>query len=96
MDVVRAESGVADPLFFLLHCNLDRLWHSWQQHNPANKYAVGGREIQNFLLYNTCPTGTGPLVTKGTKLYLANMGPNSTIGDVLDIRKGGLCYDYEY
>ena len=90
-------------MFFLLHCNLDRLWYSWQRNNTANKYAVGGREIQDMFQYDKYPTGKGQLVTKDTELYLANMGPKATIGEVLDTkggcldtRGGRLCYEYEY
>ncbi|MEM7395105.1 MAG: tyrosinase family protein, partial [Verrucomicrobiota bacterium] len=28
----------ADPIFFLLHCNVDRLWALWQFADPDNRY----------------------------------------------------------
>jgi Common central domain of tyrosinase len=27
-----------DPVFYLNHCNVDRVWASWQQHHPSAGY----------------------------------------------------------
>lgn len=32
-----------DPLFFLNHCNVDRIWAQWQQNNPAALYQPQGQ-----------------------------------------------------
>ncbi|HEX6163379.1 MAG TPA: tyrosinase family protein [Vicinamibacterales bacterium] len=31
--------AVNDPVFWLHHCNVDRLWSAWQQRNPPGSYA---------------------------------------------------------
>ena len=39
-----------DPVFFLHHCNIDRLWALWQQAHPASAYqpAAGGPPGHNL------------------------------------------------
>jgi hypothetical protein len=69
-----------DPVFFLHHCNVDRLWAQWQADNPGLPYvpASGGPPEHN---------ATDPM------LYLARPGvtPNST----LDHHAMGYMYDTE-
>ena len=39
-----------DPIFFLHHCNIDRLWSEWQQQNPTVGYVpnIGGPQGHNI------------------------------------------------
>lgn len=39
-----------DPVFFLHHCNIDRLWAQWQQQHPTEGYVpnVGGPQGHNI------------------------------------------------
>lgn len=39
-----------DPVFFLHHCNVDRLWATWQQNNPGSPYlpTIGGPPFHNL------------------------------------------------
>jgi len=39
-----------DPIFFLHHCNIDRLWAQWQQHHPTHGYLpnIGGPKGHNI------------------------------------------------
>ena len=39
----RIPTAVQDPLFFMLHCNVDRLWAAWQRKLPPNAAANGRR-----------------------------------------------------
>lgn len=43
-------SAPNDPIFFLVHCNVDRLWALWQARNPSMRYlpAGGGPEGHNL------------------------------------------------
>lgn len=36
-------SSPNDPLFFLNHCNVDRIWAQWQQDHPTSTYQPRGR-----------------------------------------------------
>ena len=36
-----------DPLFFLNHCNVDRLWAQWQSNNPNTNYLPAGRSTSD-------------------------------------------------
>lgn len=42
--------AVNDPAFWLHHCNIDRLWSTWQQRNPAAPYVpvIGGAVGHNL------------------------------------------------
>jgi tyrosinase len=33
---MNSSSSPADPIFFLHHANLDRIWAEWQQQNPGS------------------------------------------------------------
>ena len=32
-----------DPVFFLNHCNVDRIWSQWQQMHPGSTYQPQGQ-----------------------------------------------------
>lgn len=34
----------ADPLFWLHHANVDRIWESWRQHNPGLNPSLNGSD----------------------------------------------------
>lgn len=40
-----------DPVFFLNHCNVDRLWAAWQAQNPGAPYVPAGTSATNDPLY---------------------------------------------
>jgi len=83
-------SSPNDPLFFLHHGNLDRIWAIWQKQSPDRLYAHGGP------IY---PNGTGT-TTLSDLMYMSDfVAPSLPIRVVQDILnrdgKGILCYDYE-
>lgn len=40
-----------DPMFFLHHCNADRIWAFWQQRNGATSYAPDDTASQGLLMH---------------------------------------------
>jgi len=40
-----------DPIFFLNHCNVDRIWAEWQAANPARRYEPQGTSTQGDPLF---------------------------------------------
>jgi tyrosinase len=59
-------SSPNDPVFFLHHCNVDRLWGSWQNDNPTVAYKPADGE----------PNPTDPA---GENVGSMNSGPNEVI-----------------
>lgn len=81
-----------DPVFYLHHTNVDRLWWVWQQRDPAERLyqAHGpttdfryhdGHEESEVSLEDVMPMGG---LAEDTKMKL-----------VMDTRAGFLCYEYE-
>ncbi|KDQ13283.1 hypothetical protein BOTBODRAFT_66799 [Botryobasidium botryosum FD-172 SS1] len=93
-DMANVAHSPNDPLFFLLHGQLDRLWAKWQEHDPANFHSIGGGEVQDLSDFDAFPAGNGTRVTKDTIIYLSNLGPDVKIETLFDIRGGNLCYEY--
>ncbi len=95
-------TSINDPVFWLIHSNVDRLWAEWQQHGHAgsNHYpAEGGHygENLNDRLWpwdggESTPAnwGSGDLLS-----LLPSFSPNDivTAKDTLELRKYGYTYD---
>ena len=77
-----------DPLFFLHHTQVDRLWWIWQQQNPgARTFAYNGN-IPN-------PDGSaGAAVTLNDKLPMGGLAADGIVRDVMDVKNAKLCYKY--
>jgi tyrosinase len=76
-------TAAKDPLFFLLHCNVDRLWAMWQwlnkRHDPsaANAFTdgtrVGHRRNDTMWPWNNVTTGDRPNFAPRTPLPISPM-----------------------
>lgn len=74
-----------DPLFYLHHANLDRIWWNWQQMLPSRLYEISGRSTPNPPYQN---------VTLDSDLEMGNLAPTVTIRNVMDIHGESNCYTY--
>lgn len=96
-----------DPLFFLHHTNLDRLWWEWQSADLSTRLTdMTGPNIPtySFLAQNefTYPSAAlidydgdpGNVTTLNHTLWMANVIPNATIGDVMDLGGDLICAEY--
>lgn len=83
-----------EPMFFLHHGNIDRLWWIWQKLNPKNQAAFAGGSVQNFTRPDLFPNGQAPWMSTSTPIPTAGMYQSVTIGDVLDTTGNTLCYIY--
>lgn len=98
-----------DPLFYLHHANLDRLWAKWQKLNPENVWAVAGPvspRVPEF--YEGPPLWKGN-ATLRTEIHVGKLAGGKTfvVGQFLDTeglgmnvpglpgKKGKLCFKYE-
>ncbi|TFK33812.1 hypothetical protein BDQ12DRAFT_669943 [Crucibulum laeve] len=80
-------SSPGDPLFFLHHGNLDRIWWEWQKADFSNRlYQISGRTSINPPFVN---------VTLDFPMKMLELAPDIPARDVMDIRSIPLCYNYK-
>ncbi|ORY12449.1 hypothetical protein BCR34DRAFT_651193 [Clohesyomyces aquaticus] len=103
-------SSPGDPLFYLHHAWLDKLWWDWQSKSlPLRLKEMGGSNDAssffaffgtnftlptNFTFPEPMPGDPGNVTTLGHVLTVQGIIPDATIGDVMDIQGGLLCYEY--
>ena len=83
-----------DPVFFLHRANLDRIWATWQLHDPANMLAVGGGRTQDLANYDQFPAGSAPFIGADERLRFSGLTTEPTLGEVLRTKGSLLCYEY--
>ncbi|KAG9103567.1 hypothetical protein FRC06_009937 [Ceratobasidium sp. 370] len=83
-----------DALFFLHHCNVDRLWALWQGRNETRLQAYRGNTVQG---QDDNDGSRYPLATLDDTISLASLQgmPNVTVRDVMDTTSETLCYVYD-
>jgi tyrosinase len=96
-----------DPLFFLHHTYLDRIWWQWQQANLSSRLTdMDGRNVasDSYIAQNnfTYPTAAildyngdpGNVTTLNHTLWMVGLIPNATVGDVMDLGGEVICAEY--
>ncbi|RPB07750.1 Di-copper centre-containing protein [Morchella conica CCBAS932] len=79
-------SSPGDPLFYLHHANLDRLWWEWQQKDPERRYTdVSSPDMQGR---------EAGRVTLNYELNMEKLAKKVIIEDIMKINDGILCYNY--
>lgn len=87
-----------DPLFWMHHAMLDRIWYEWQLSNPQNGNSFSGGSVQcldSLQQYQQFPTGCTPDLYLNSTLPTDGLFPQLTIGDVMNTTGGVLCYVYQ-
>ncbi|KAH9974194.1 Di-copper centre-containing protein [Russula vinacea] len=87
-----------DPLFYLHHAMVDKIWYDWQKRDPVNVKSFSGGSVQqtgSFAAYTQYPNGGPPYLSLDSIIPADGMFPEVTIGDVMDTTGGFLCYVYE-
>lgn len=83
-------SSPGDPLFYLHHAQIDRLWAIWQADDPSTRqYAISGtRDI--------VPSTSSPIFQLSDTIDLGELSPNGPrpIRDFLNTKEGPFCYEY--
>jgi len=97
--IIGAKWTPDDPLFFMHHAMVDKVWYDWQNKDPKNYWAYHGGSVPAFFnvtLYPEYPNGAPPF------LYLNSTVPgdgllwqDKTIFDFMDTLSEDLCYIYE-
>ncbi|POS74667.1 hypothetical protein DHEL01_v206935 [Diaporthe helianthi] len=96
-----------DPLFFLHHTNLDRIWWEWQALDKARLTDIGGQNVaQSSSLKKAQPPALpesafapyfgddGTETTLDHIMWMAGLAENITIRDVMDIKSDTICVEY--
>lgn len=81
-------SSPGDPIFYLHHAQLDRLWTKWQNLNLTDRqYAIS--DTGTFFNYPESPT-----FQLNDTITLEKLGGTRPIRDVLNTLGGPFCYEY--
>ncbi|KAM0815610.1 putative Tyrosinase copper-binding domain-containing protein [Seiridium cardinale] len=94
-----------DPIFFLHHSYLDKLWWEWQKLDyPARLYEMSGLNIPLTMQPgepNYPPAeltnyfgDNGTTTTLNHNLWMAGVAPNMTIADVMNLNGPTICVEY--
>ncbi|KAJ6571409.1 Di-copper centre-containing protein [Mycena capillaripes] len=87
-----------EPLFWLHHDMVDKMWYDWQNKHPSNTKAFFGGSVQaldNATYYQSFPNGAGPFYNVNSTMPSDGLFPSPKISDVLSTTEGMLCYVYE-
>jgi tyrosinase len=80
----------SDPLFFLHHSNIDRVFWSWQTRKLPDRF----RDMSGPLVFGDYNNEVAGNTTLTYILDLGAVNINRTVEKVMDIQGGTLCYDY--
>ncbi|OQD67737.1 hypothetical protein PENPOL_c003G02927 [Penicillium polonicum] len=78
-------SAPNDPIFWLAHVQLDRLWWLWQSMKPATRFSD---------MYGKAWYGSNRSALMSDKLDVGGLLPNIAAGDVLRTDTDVMCYRY--
>lgn len=90
-EMANAISSPGDPLFYLHHAFVDRVWWQWQRRNVEQRV----KEISGFTTQRR-PADGWKAVRMGDKLKMHGVIPDYTVAEVMDplAEDGPFCYDY--
>lgn len=84
-----ADLAITEPLWFLHHAQIDRLYWLWQQQNPRSQLPSFD-PFGNFTREETLPDVTGDeLMDTGA------LSEKMMVKDMFDIRSDYVCYGYK-
>jgi len=87
-----------DPIFFLHHAMLDKIWYDWQNRDPVNVNSFYGGSVEyltSLAAYNEYPNGGPPYLNLNSIMPADGLSPEVTIADVMSTTGGFLCYEYK-
>ncbi|KAL0934610.1 amino acid transporter [Colletotrichum truncatum] len=102
-----ASLSPADPMFFMHHTNLDRIWWEWQVKNESRLTDMGGPNVATSALLSSMQPkilpeaafvpyfgDNGDVTTLNHILWVAGTADNITIAEVMDIGSDAICTEY--
>lgn len=94
-DIANVNSSPGDPLFYLHHANLDRIWEQWQAKSPANRNDFFGPDKEWAYPFNFFGDIPYTNVTAEFQVGIGGLGAPLKVRDLLSPTRGPLCYRYE-
>lgn len=85
LSLLTIPENFADPIFFMHHAQIDRLWWTWQHTGP-------GTRTRNVEMFNREPSQ--PSISPRDPLLLNGLGMDRVVGDILSTDTTLLCYKY--
>ncbi|ETS81057.1 hypothetical protein PFICI_06059 [Pestalotiopsis fici W106-1] len=88
-------SSPGDPLFYLHHANMDRIWYTWQKLDwQKRKSEIAGPDTQFAYPFNFFGDIEYNNVTLDYEMDFSPLGPNRKVSEAMDPQAGPLCYTY--
>ncbi|KAL5492742.1 hypothetical protein ACEPAI_4189 [Sanghuangporus weigelae] len=87
-----------EPLFWMHHAMVDKVWYDWQNANPENFWAFFGgatSALQNVSYADMYPNGGPPFLSINDTIPADGLFNETTIYNVMNTTGGYLCYVYE-
>ncbi|KAF1994200.1 Di-copper centre-containing protein [Amniculicola lignicola CBS 123094] len=78
-----------DPVFYLIHAQIDRLWSIWQAQDPARQYQVGGT------VKPLDKDGSGTPVNEEDRLSFGVVDGKRKMKKLLSTIENAYCYSYD-
>ncbi|KAG4413531.1 hypothetical protein IFR04_013314 [Cadophora malorum] len=75
----------ADPLFFLHHAQLDRLWSKWQNSKPGRRGTYEPRRSED----------SEDRASLTDVIEMGDLASEISVADIIDTEAGILCYNYD-
>jgi len=83
-------SSPGDPLFWLHHGFIDQLWWKWQKKDLKKRV----KDISGYTTLIEPEVGGWVPVSFDDEMDMMGVIPNATIGELMHIQEGPLCYEY--
>ncbi|TVY13044.1 Tyrosinase ustQ [Lachnellula arida] len=81
-----SDTAPNDPVFFLHHAQLDRLWWKWQHAEPGRRREYNGASSRH----------SKEAASLQDQLEMGALAPKIAVEEVIDTQSGILCYEYAY
>ncbi|KAM0228723.1 hypothetical protein ACHAP5_011861 [Fusarium lateritium] len=79
-----------DPIFFLHHTKIDRLWWLWQEQNPKTRHT----EFAGFKTQDQFDGTTPPPASLNDILLMEGLAGDLKVKDLMTTKSSLLCYTY--
>ncbi|KAF3058630.1 hypothetical protein GL218_05619 [Daldinia childiae] len=94
-DMANTWSSTVDPIFWVHHCAIDRLWDIWQRKDwESRRSDIGGPDTQWAYPYNYFGEKPYTNVTLDFAMNFGDIGGMVNIREVMDVQDSPFCLEY--